>query len=723
MSRDLNPSHFSSILARRASRRSVLRGAAVATTAAALPLGLTGCGDHDVAAESDGLSGALGGSRDPDRRDAPLKLGFTAVAKGLHDYVRVPTGYRAQVLTALGDPIHAGTAPYANDGTQHDFASRIGDHGDALAYFPFPKHTASAGLGLLVQNHEALTDVYLHAAGPTHSPILDKTATEKRPLAEVAKEQEAHGVSLVKIARDGAGKWKVLRDYPGNARWHVNTPMTLSGPARGSAQLVTKLSPGADVAHGTLNNCGNGKTPWHTYLTAEENWNTYFTRGDDAALDAARDARLKRYGIAANNVDPVAKTAPSNYRGWDRADGGGDLQARFDCTAKGAAARDDFRNEPNHFGWVVEIDPYRAERIAKKRTALGRFAHEGAWFGPVTAGEPLVVYMGDDSRNEYVYKYVSDKPWDPADAGRGHEAGDAYLDHGTLYVARFLDDGTGAWLKLSTDNPALARFADLADILVNARVAADAVGATKMDRPEWGAVHPRTGEFYLTLTNNSLRGTTGPAVDGANPRSYEDGKGETKQTGNVNGHIVRLREDGDAQAATAFRWDVYVFGAQADADPRTVNLSGLTDANDFSSPDGLFFDGRGVLWIETDDGAYTDVTNCMLLAALPGRVGDGGARTVGATTTQIGAAPTADTLRRFLVGVPGSEITGIDMTPDHTSLFVSVQHPGEAGDLTTLQSTWPSRTTDDAGVPGAAGNRPRTATIVITREDGGEIGT
>lgn len=718
---------FWSVFERRLSRRGLLHGGAVAV--AALPLGVTGCTGSELLDEHDLIADRPKANGDKDapkgghtRPRAPTRLGFAAVAKGLQDHVRVPPGYRAQVLTALGDPIDPHTKAYANDGTQGEFARRIGDHGDALSYFAYPKGSRSSTFGLLVQNHEALTDIYLHEKGPTNSPMLDKTATAARPLAEVIKEQEAHGISVLKIAKSHAGKWSVQRGFSGNARWHVNTPIALAGPACGGKQLITKLSPSADVSYGTLNNCGNGVTPWATYLSGEENFATYFARGDDAAADAARDQRLARYGIPAKNVDPAAKVAPGNYRAWDRAEGGGDLQKRFDCSATGTEARQDFRNEPNHFGYVVELDPYRPHLTAKKRTALGRMAHEGAWFGPVVPGKPVVVYMGDDARNEYVYKFVSDARWDPRDAARGLEAGDTYLDAGKLYAAHFADDGTGTWLLLSKENPALSHFEDLADIVVNVRAAADAVKATKMDRPEWGGVNPKTGEFYVTLTNNSTRGTTGPAVDAANPRSYEDLKGTTAQTGNVNGHIVRLREAGDDVTATAFRWDVYLFGAQADADPARVNLSGLTDDNDFSSPDGIWFDPRGVLWIQTDDGAYTDATNCMLLAALPGEVGDGGEALAGNQKTFLGKRPTSDTLKRFLVGVPGCEITGIDMTPDHTAMFVNVQHPGETGTLTTFQSNWPSRESDDACRVGEAGSRPRTATIVITREDGREIG-
>jgi secreted PhoX family phosphatase len=706
----LNPSAnstFGDVIATRMSRREALCKGSFAAAFAFLPGALSGCGD-DAPPEQ-----ATGGNEPAPPPE--LALDFAAVPKGLDDFIRVPEGYTAFVLTSLGDPIDAETSEYANDGSDGDFAHRIGDHGDALLYFPYPKGSGSSSEGLLVQNHEALTDVYLHAEGPTNSPFADKAATAARPLAEVVKEQEAHGVSLVKVLRDADGRWAVDRTYAGNTRWHVNTEVALSGPAAGSPQTFTKSSPDGVRAFGTLNNCGNGYTPWGTYLSGEENWASYFRRGDDAAIDDARNARLARYGISANNVDPEAGSAPGNYRGWDRAEDGDDLQRRFDATASGESPEADFRNEPNHFGYVIELDPYDPGATAKKRTALGRAAHEGAWFGPVSEGKPLVVYMGDDSRNEYIYKYVSSALWSADDGGLGLGGGDKYLDDGKLYVARFGDDGKGEWLLLDPSNPALSDFADLADIVINARLAADAVGATKMDRPEWGGVNPRNGELYISLTNNSQRGTTGPAVDAPNPRSYDE-------SGNANGHILRLREDDDDVAATTFAWDIYLFGSPANADPDTVNLSELGDDNDFSSPDGLWFDARGVLWIQTDDGAYTDVTNCMMLAALPGQVGDGEELEVGAQRTFVGAVPTPRTLKRFLVGVRDSEITGVDLTPDNKTLFVGIQHPGESGSLTEFSSNWPSASGADATLPGAADNRPRTSVIAITRADGKDIG-
>ncbi|MDM4771368.1 phosphatase [Solimonas fluminis] len=695
-----NPT-LESLLAARLTRRKTLLGGLAATTAVFTGTGLVGCDSNDDESGDTGTPAAT------------PPLGFTAVPKNLADKVTVPAGYSAYVLFALGDPLVEGVAAYTNDGTQGDFDKRAGDHHDALAYFPFPKGSTSSTEGILAMNHEALTDIYLHAAGPTP----DRTgATGPRPLAEVLKDQHAHGVSVIKVKK-GATKWAIDKSAALNKRWHINSEMALTGPVAGSVFAVTKLSPNGRTCFGTMNNCGHGVTPWGTFLTGEENWNAYFNRGNDAAQsDAVRTQAFARYAITPNSKG-------FNYRGWDTPVDGTDLQKRFNVTITGASAAEDFRNEPNHFGYVVELDPYDPTFTPRKRTALGRTSHEGSWFAPVKAGRPVVVYMGDDSRNEYAYKFVSAANWDPADATKGPAMGGKYLDSGVLYAARFKDDGTGEWLALTPDNAALSgKFSGLAEIIVNTRTAADLAGATKMDRPEWGGVNPKTGEFYLTLTNNSSRGTGGPAVDAANPRSYEDPKGAATQRGNVNGHIIRLADSSGDAAATTFTWDVYLFGAQADAPAATVNLSGLTAENDFSSPDGLWFDNRGILWIQTDDGAYTDVTNCMMLAAVPGKVGDGGQKMVGAQKTFAGKAATPDLVRRFLVGTPGCEITGVDMTPDYKTMFVNIQHPGESGTLTTFQSNWPSMTTDDATVTGTAITRPRTATIVITKNDGGPIG-
>jgi secreted PhoX family phosphatase len=714
-----NPS-LETLVAARLSRRSWLRGG-LGTAGAALlgSVGLSACGG--------------GGDGDPAAPVAPAQLGFNAVAKSRADALVLPAGYTASVLYRLGDPIAAGVPDYRNDGTDAaaTYDRRAGDHHDGMSFFGLSDsgawNAAATARGLLAMNHEAITPAFLHPAGQTVSG--SGNAARRTVADEVLREFYLHGVSVLEVARTGSGngRWSYARDSRFNRRVHTLTPMLLSGPAAGSAALVTKYSADGRRTRGTVNNCANGTTPWGTYLTCEENWAGYFRRiaaTDNPRRSAKELTAFARYGVAGTGRELWATVSP------DTSDG---LYGRWNAEATGASAAADYRNGPNTYGWVVEIDPFNPDSTPRKRTALGRMGHEGACLGPVVAGQPLVWYMGDDSRNEYAYKFVSTQPWNPADAAGGLAAGDKYLDSGRLYVAKFNADGTGAWLELRlgvngiTSSSGVYPFADAADVLIHARLAADAAGATKMDRPEWTAVNPKNGDMYLTLTNTNAASRPIDRTDAANPRFYNDPKGtaQTAQLGNPNGHVVRLADTGRDPAATTFRWDIYLFGARATASA-DVNLSNLTADNDFSSPDGMWFSQAtpGLLWLQTDDGAYTDVTNCMMLAALPGQVGDGGARTVtnvsgGTTRTQstvVGAAP-GTSLRRFLVGPRECEITGIAESGDGRALFVNIQHPGEdtAPDFAnpaSFGSHWP-----DGGSA-----RPRSATIVITKDDGGKIG-
>lgn len=687
-------------------------------------------------AAADGAS--LTGSTTTTVTITPAQLGFTAVAKNKLDQITVPAGYTVQILTRLGDPIAAGVPAYANNGTDTNFGQRIGDHGDALYWYGLSAAGArddnSSKRGLMVQNHENLNVQYLHPAGPSPAP---------RPEAEAIKEIEAHGVSVVEVTEGANRAWTYVQGSAFNRRITPLTPVAFNGPVKGSAWLVTAYSPTGVAGRGTINNCANGHTLWGTNLTCEENWAGYFRRPatDDVNRTARELVALRRYGLA--------NATASSYL-WETvvpSDPGNTLYARHNAIVSGAAAASDFRNEVNQFGWVLEHDPYDKSLPPRKRTALGRLGHEGAWYGKAVIGKKLSVYLGDDSRGEYLYKFVSTEIWAVADATATNRLaiGDKYLDSGTLYAAKFNADGTGAWLPLvfgsvptrpAQGADAAYVFADQSDILVNTRLAGDAVGATKMDRPEWTATNNVTGEIYLTLTNNSaaLRPLNG--TDAANPRHYNDPRGATNQFGNPNGHILRLKETGDDPAATTFAWDVYLFGADsAQADAANVNLSGLTADNDFSSPDGLWFSRpqnagglvKPILWIQTDDGAFTDITNNQMLVAMPGSTGDGGARTItnvgagGATATQatrVGAPATAATLRRFLVGPVECELTGVDTTPDGRTLFVGIQHPGELGTAAAPTSHWP-----DSQATGTAGAtvRPRSAIAVITKNDGGVV--
>ncbi|MCL9675618.1 PhoX family phosphatase [Acinetobacter sp. ACZLY 512] len=704
--------HFRDILEQSMSRRSLIAKTASGAVALALASTLTGCNDSND--DNNNSTPAV----DPNKR--PEKLNFKPVAKNLNDIVTVPEGYQATVLYALGDSINPRVGAWDDNNIPSgpSFQFRSGDCHDGMHYFGL--NTSSnrfddnvSTQGLLVMNHEYINPTFLHPKGPTK-------VDNRRPEDEVLREMNAHGVSIIHIKKDTTTqKVEFIQSSVFNRRITASTVMDFAGAAAGADLLVTSYSPSGKQTRGTHNNCGNGYTPWGTYLTTEENFIGYFQRSssDDLKRQPHEIIALNRYGLKAG--------ASSRY-GWETAIGqieAQDLYSRWNADVNAAQAAQDYRNSPNTFGWMVEIDPFDVRQNPVKRTSLGRFAHEDSACR-VVAGQPLAFYMGDDSRGEYIYKFVSTANWDVKDINGGYTAGDKYLNSGILYVAKFNNDGTGQWIELSYGKNGLDAsnktypFRHQADVVTFARLAADSVGATKMDRPEWCTVHPENGEVYVTLTNNSNRGSSYP-TDAANPRNYEDTyAGSKTNKGNVNGHIIRFKETDNKTTATTFKWDIYLFGAEAKM-AANINLSGLNDNNDFSSPDGMWFDARGVLWIQTDDGAYTDVTNCMMLAALPGTLGDGTtATTSNGQQTIVGAKVTDENLRRFLVGPKECEITGIAMTPDNKAIFINVQHPGEdSSSYDKPSSHWPATQTD----PSNTTARPRSATVVITRKDGGVI--
>ncbi|MDX5297452.1 MAG: PhoX family phosphatase, partial [Gammaproteobacteria bacterium] len=469
--------------------------------------------------------------------------------------------------------------------------------------------------GLLVMNHEYIEQEFL-IGGPA---VLDENG--KRPADDVRKEIAAHGVSVIHIKKGLDGRWNIVQSAF-NRRITGATPMQLAGPARGHAKVRTHYSPDGTMTRGTLNNCAHGYTPWGTYLTCEENWAGYFVN-----KDASRPKEHARFGVSGSR---------GRY-GWELADSAEDAYVRFDATTLGATAADDYRNEPNTFGWIVEIDPFNPDSTPVKRTALGRFAHEGIVFAKAEEGKPLVCYSGDDSQFEYIYKFVSRQPYYASTAG-GH-----LLNDGTLYVAQFNEDGTGNWLVLDVNDATFqskmqaavvagtldAPFADQGDLLINTRLAADIAGATKMDRPEWGAVDPNTGTVYFTLTNNTRR--TDAQVDAANPRAN-----------NATGHIIRWDEDSEPAAVT-FKWDIFLLSG--DVGTATGNTV-LTADSHHASPDGLWFDDRGVLWIQTD------MSGSQLASGPFGN------------NQMLACDPNTKEIKRFLVGPPVCEVTGVVMTPD-----------------------------------------------------------
>jgi len=611
---------FAYVVSARLSRRSVVGGGLAATIVAGAGVGSL-------------LNAVPAQARDKPGKGEHL-LGFEGIPVSSTDAVVVPEGYTARVLIAWGDPVSDGPEfkPDASN-TAFEQEWQWGMHNDGVVYFPIH----GSARGLLVQNNEYTDDVLLFPDGIAN---WDEEKTQKS--------QAAHGVSIIEITKQRGGQWRVVRPSPYARRITAYTPIRIGGPAAGDPRLVTSADPTGRLALGTINNCAMGFTPWGTYLACEENFNGYFRRfGTPTALET-------RYGINASGAGYL----------WHTTD------LRFSTDAE--------PNEPNRFGWVVEIDPFDPNSTPVKRTALGRLKHEGAWVQEARDGR-VVVYTGDDQANEYIYRYVSRLPW-----RRARRLGINPLNDGTLYVGKFNADGTGVWLPLTPSNPALTAWG-LNDILINTRGAADAVGATKMDRPEWIDTFPDSLTAMATLTNNSSR----TLVDAANPRAP-----------NTYGHIIRWRYRFDFSEPT-FVWDIFALGG----DPANSGHGSTIIGDKFGSPDGLYVAPSGRLWIQTDvsgstvnAGAYSGFGNNQMLCADP-------------DTREI---------RRFLVGPNICEVTGVFVTPDERTMFVGIQHPGEAPSGANdpadpkRHSSWPD---------GPSGGRPRSATIVITKDDGGPIGS
>lgn len=599
-----------------------------------------------------GLSRAAAIAGKPGPRPAALAkaLGFDAVPVGRDDAIVVPAGYVAEAILTWGEPITGSFPDYVDGGLNSgaDQEQQIGMHHDGMHYFPMPGPRDSEGnaRGLLVMNHEYIDQAAMHPDGPV-------TIGGVRDADQVRKEIAAHGVSVVEIRKLGR-QWRTVRGRY-NRRITAATDMAISGPARGHDKMRTQFSPDGTRTRGTINNCSHGFTPWGTYLTCEENWAGYFVnRGE-------RPREQLRYGVP---------TTSGRYA-WET------VEPRFDATPGNGDASGDYRNEPNMFGWIVEIDPFDPASTPVKHTAMGRMGHEGVVFAQPVPGKPVVAYMGDDATNEYIYKFVSRHPYLP-----GRPSNRRLLEQGVLYAAVFNDDGSGEWRPLdirdrefrAAAEAAGVAFTDQADVLLNTRLAADVVGATPMDRPEWGAFDPASGMAYFTLTNHG--GRAPEDTDEANPRGP-----------NPYGHIIRFLDRPGRGSVRSFTWDIFML-AGPEGDSLDPNGNPLTADNIHASPDGLWFDDSGLLWIQTD------MSGSQLTAGPFGN------------NAMLAADPVDGRVKRFLVGPYGCEVTGVTMTPDRRNMFVNIQHPGEPG-----PSSWPS------------GGRPRSSTVLVQRVDGGVVGT
>lgn len=643
----VNPSDAPSLgalMQRRYGRRDVLRGT-LAVSALAATYGL----DAVVSAQAS--------------PQGTPRFRFDEIAHGVDTTHHVAPGYRADILIRWGDPVTR-DAPRFDPANQTPEAQeqQFGYNNDFLGYLPLPIGSNNPDHGLLFVNHE-YTNEELMFAGLGRQDGGAKFAGMTAQLIDI--EMAAHGASVIEVQRTN-GHWRVVSNSPYARRLSArSTVMHISGPAAGHARMQTAADRSGRRVIGTINNCAGGVTPWGTVLTAEENFDGYFA---GLVKGHAEERNYRRYGV------PGARYA------WHRA------HQRFDINQE--------PNEANRFGWVVEIDPYDPTSVPIKRTALGRFKHEGAT-PLINQDGRLVIYSGDDQRFEYLYKYVSDARVDLQN--RANNA--RLLDEGTLFVARFHDDGRGLWLPLVWGNGPLTAangFPSQADVLIETRRAADLLGATPMDRPEDVEPNPQTNKVYVMLTNNSKRQPD--RINGVNPRAE-----------NVFGHILELAPPDGNHAAQEMRWEVLV----KCGDPRIAAVGAhyhpQTSPNGwFASPDNAAMDSQSRLWVATDQGENWHRSGTA----------DGlwGVETEG---------PLRGLSTMFFRAPVGAELCGPAFTPDDKALFLAVQHPAADG-AKRFPGFQRNSTYDDPATrwPDFQDNMPpRPSVVVVTKNDGGVIGS
>lgn len=645
--------YFGEVATAALSRRNVLRAGAVGAGATA-------------AAGLGGMAPALASPGNGRGRGNP-RLKFEGIEPGTGDAVEIPNGYEQRVVVRWGDPVLPGAPEF--DFTAQTAEAQAKQFGYNCDYVGF--QSLGRDRGLLWVNHE-YTNENLMFAGYTDGNDADPE--------QISIAMAAHGGSIVEIRREDEGRgrgrgkstggWRLTQGRRRfNRRITASTPMELTGPAAGDELLRTEADPDGTRVLGMLNNCAGGMTPWGTILTCEENFHQYFVGGEDAPEDAK--PAMARYGI------PTEGDTRSGNRRFDR------VEERFDLSRH--------PNEANRFGYVVEIDPYDPDSTPQKRTMLGRFKHEGAHHR-ITRDGRIALYLGDDERFEYIYKFVSKGRY-----RKGSRRGNSrLLDSGTLYAAKFRGDspekeidgsgelpsdgafdGWGEWIPLCSDSESFVEGFSVAEVLVHTRLAADKAGATKMDRPEDIEASPATGKIYCALTNNSAR-EPGQA-DEPNPRGP-----------NRYGHILEITERHGNAAATRFRWDVPIVCGDPEDEGTYFAGYDKSKVTAISSPDNLTFDRQGNLWISTDGMAWGN--DGLFAVPMEGRH--------------------KGHLKMFARVPNGAECCGPLITEDQKTVFIAPQHPGDGGSYDDPQSTWP----DHNGFP-------RPSVVSIWHSRGKDIGS
>ena len=624
---------LSDLIEKRLSRRSILAGlGAVSMT------GLAGCANET--AGSDVATATM-----PVKPEPIPTFDFAEITRGMDETLHIPQGYDSDILLRWGDPIFADSPAFDPENqTMAAQLKQFGYNNDFIGWVPLPEEDGRERVLLCVNHEYTIGKLMFPGLGENYDAMT-------REMCEI--EMAAHGGSIVELVRDGSG-WKPRLDSKYNRRiTGAFTPMTLSGPAAGHPRVQTAEDPEGLTVAGTINNCAGGITPWGTYLMAEENVNSNFI--GEVPEGHPEAANHVRFGV------------PGNRYVW------GKFVDRYDI---GKAP-----NEPNRYGWVVEVDPLDPESRPKKRTAMGRFKHEGAETIIAPDGR-VVVYMGDDQKFDYLYKFVTARAFDPDNADSNRDL----LDDGTLYVAQFDAEGGVTWLPLTFGTGPLVAangFHSQADVMIETRRAADLLEATPMDRPEDVEANPDTGRVYVMLTNNDLR--TADDTNVANPRAKND-----------HGHVIELVEPKEDFASEKSTWSFLLrCGDPKDESAGTLWNPLTTDEGWFSSPDNCAVDPQGRLWIATDGNPKTKAADGLWAIETEGEM--------------------RGTSKAFLRCPAGAELCGPRFSSDGRSLFVSVQHPGEGRGSTYAAPTtrWPDF---DPAMP------PRPSVVVVTRQNGGKIG-
>ncbi|WP_426230092.1 PhoX family protein [Pararhizobium sp. DWP3-4] len=577
-----------------------------------------------------------------------------------------PEGYGRQILARWGDALFPDSPSFDIASLDGKAAERqFGYNNDFTQFLPLPQGSPSSDHGLMVVSHEYASPFLMFPG------LTDENYGEKLTDNQIRALMGCLGISVFEVAKTGRD-WKIVLDSKHNRRIHMGTEMDISGPAAGDDRLKTKADPTGKKVFGTISNCNGGITPWGTMLSGEE-----------GAMD-----------VFAGDYKTLPNQELVERQGWDEDENDIYAVSRVDPRFK-------FEEEPNEwmrFDWVVEIDPFDPEAKPVKRTSLGRMTHEGAQVTVAPDGR-VAVFMGDDDDFEYLYRFVTRDPWNPADRAANKDL----LDNGTLSVAKFASDGTMVWLPLVAGQGPLtaeAGFATQADVVLNTRAAADLVGATPMDAPEGFVPHHGTGKLYVAMTENEDRLAAGKGgeretVNIANPRGP-----------NPHGHLLELvppgAPDKPDHAADTFTWDVFVLcGDPAKPEDEAMFNPATTASGWFTDPDNLGVDPAGRLWVTTDGPPPEGIADSLYVMDTegPGR-----------------ALP-----KLFYIAPVGSECCSPTFTPDGTAVFVSIQHPGEL----RLADNEDATTIADAGTawPDFADGMPaRPSLIVITRDDKGVVG-